>query len=384
MRRFVLGLLLAGTAGAALVTAQGGGAQMYKLGTFDDQGRTFVGIVLRDAVVIDFAAANDHVAAIDAKYPSRDQPPRVVSPRDMRDLIARYQAGLRERAVYLTGLLGGLNGLARPDYIYDLSQLRVLPPVMPGAILNAAVNYREHGEEMAARAGSGVAPQATPQGAALPGTQSATGVWDRAANDTRWNPYLFLKSPTAVVADGEAIRIPRGRTEIDWECELGVVIARPARYVPADKASDFIFGYTIQNDVSDRGGRGDNRMGGSDWLIGKSHDTFAPLGPFIVPKEFVKDPKNLRVTFTLNGEQMQDGNTSLMIHDVYELTAFASNIMTLRQGDVIGTGTPAGVGSARTPPVYLRHGDRSVCMYEGIGTLSNPVVGTETAHTATN
>jgi 2-keto-4-pentenoate hydratase/2-oxohepta-3-ene-1,7-dioic acid hydratase in catechol pathway len=384
MRRLVLGLVLAGTAGAALLTAQGGGANTYKLGTFEYQGRTFVGIVVRDSVVIDFATANEDVARVDAMYPSREQPARVASPRDMRDLIARYPTGLRERAVYLAGLLGGLNGLARPSYVYDLSQLRVLPPVMPTTIVNAAVNYREHGEEMAARTGSGAAAQAAPQGAAPPGTQSATGVWDRAANDTRWNPYLFLKATSAVIADGQAIRIPRGRTEIDWECELGVVIGRPARYVAAGKAGDFIFGYTLQNDVSDRGGRGDTRMGGSDWLIGKSHDTFAPLGPFIVPKEFVKDPKNLRVTYTLNGQLMQDGNTSLMIHDVFELTAYASNIMTLRAGDIIGTGTPAGVGSARTPPVYLKHGDRSVCTYEGVGTLSNPVVGPVAGPAATN
>jgi 2-keto-4-pentenoate hydratase/2-oxohepta-3-ene-1,7-dioic acid hydratase in catechol pathway len=333
--------------------------------------------VLRDSVVIDFATANEEVAKVDALYPSRDQPPRVASPRDMRDVIARYDTGLRERARYLAQMLDNLNGLARPSYVHDLLQLRTLPPVMPGTILNAAVNYREHGEEMAARAGSGVAPQGPPQGTAAPGTQSATGIWDRRADDTRWNPYLFLKAPSAVIADGESIRIPRGRIEIDWECELGVVIGRQARYVPAGKAGDVIFGYTIQNDVSDRGGRGDTRMGGSDWLIGKSHDTFAPLGPFIVPKEFVTDPKNLRVTFTLNGQLMQDGNTSLMIHDVFELTAYASNIMTLRPGDVIGTGTPAGVGSARTPPVYLKHGDRSVCMYEGVGTLVNSVVGAQ-------
>jgi 2-keto-4-pentenoate hydratase/2-oxohepta-3-ene-1,7-dioic acid hydratase in catechol pathway len=383
MRRLVFGLLLASAAGVH-VAAQGGGGQTYKLGTFDYQGRTFVGIVVRDSVVIDFGTANDEVARVDALYPSRDQPARVVSPRDMRDLIARYQTGLRERAVYLTGLLGNLRGLARPRYVYDLSELRILPPVIPNVILNAAVNYREHGDEMAARPGSGVAAQTVPQGNAPPGTTSATGVWDRAPGDTRWNPYLFLKATSAIVADGEAIRIPRGRTEIDWECELGIVIGRPARYVAPGKANDFIFGYTIQNDVSDRGGRGDTRMGGSDWLIGKSHDTFAPLGPFIVPKEFVKDPKNLRVTFTLNGEQLQDGSTSLMIHDVFELTSYASNIMTLRPGDVIGTGTPAGVGSARTPPIYLKHGDRSVCMYEGIGTLSNPVMGTAGAHAATN
>jgi 2-keto-4-pentenoate hydratase/2-oxohepta-3-ene-1,7-dioic acid hydratase in catechol pathway len=379
MKRLVLGLVMAGIAGSSLLLAQGGQPLVYKFGTFERQGRAFVGLVIRDSVVIDFATANEEVARADALYPSRDQPPRVTSPRDMRDLIARYPSGLRERSVYLARMLDGLHGLARPSYVHDLSALKTLPPIMPGAIVNAAVNYRAHGEEMAARA-AGVA-QAAPQGSAPPGTESAPGVWDRKPGDTRWNPYLFLKSTSAVIAHGEAIRVPRGRTEIDWECELGVVIGRPARYVPTEKAADVIFGYTLQNDVSDRGGRGDNRMGGSDWFIGKSHDTFAPLGPFIVPKEFVADPRNLRVTYTLNGELMQDGNTSLMIHDVFELTSYASNIMTLRPGDVIGTGTPAGVGSARNPPVYLKAGDRSVCTYEGIGTLVNPVVGTPPAAT---
>ena len=385
----VVAAILASVAGGAPLIAQGpppggggGNALVYKLGTFERQGRTFVGIVLRDSVVIDYAVANEDVARIDALYPSREQPPRVASPRDMKDLIVRYNRGLRERTGYLARMLNGLNGLARPAYVYDLATLRVLPPVMPGTILNAAVNYRAHGEEMAALGGAGQPAQGPPQGTAPPGTRSAPGLWERGADDSRWNPYMFLKSPLAVVADGEAIRLPRGRTEIDWECELGVVVGREASHVLAEKAVEYVFGYTIQNDVSDRGGRGDNRLG-SDWLVGKSHDTFAPLGPFIVPKEFVPDPKKLGVKFTLNGQLMQDANTSLMIHDVFELTAYGSNILTLRPGDVIGTGTPAGVGSARTPPIYLKPGDRSVCTYEGIGTLTNSVVGPASAPIAT-
>ena len=122
-----------------------------------------------------------------------------------------------------------------------------------------------------------------------------------------------------------------------------------------DRARDYIFGYTIENDVSDRGGRGDTRHG-SDWLIAKSHDTFAPMGPFIVPKEFVPDPQKLKVTFKLNGQVMQDANTSLMIHTVFEQVSYASHILTLRPGDVIATGSPAGVGSARNPPIFRRRG----------------------------
>jgi 2-keto-4-pentenoate hydratase/2-oxohepta-3-ene-1,7-dioic acid hydratase in catechol pathway len=203
---------------------------------------------------------------------------------------------------------------------------------------------------------------------------SAPGIWERGADDKRWNPYVFMKSPAAVIADGEAIRLPPGRTQVDWECELGVVVARPATRVPVSQAADYIFGYTLENDVSDRGGRGDARYG-SDWVVSKNHDTFAPLGPFITPKEFVADPQKLKIRFVLNGQVMQETDTTFMIHTVYEQIAYTSNIMSLRPGDVIATGTPAGVGSARVPPVYFKPGDRSECTYEGIGTLTNPVVG---------
>jgi 2-keto-4-pentenoate hydratase/2-oxohepta-3-ene-1,7-dioic acid hydratase in catechol pathway len=182
-----------------------------------------------------------------------------------------------------------------------------------------------------------------------------------------------MKSPAAVIADGEAIRLPPGRTQVDWECEMGVVVGRPASRVPVAQAANYIFGYTIENDVSDRGGRGDARYG-SDWVVSKNHDTFAPLGPFITPKEFVADPQQLTIRFRLNGQVMQEANTSFMIHTVFEQIAYASNIMSLRPGDVIATGTPAGVGSARVPPVYFKPGDRSECTYEGIGTLANPVL----------
>ena len=150
---------------------------------------------------------------------------------------------------------------------------------------------------------------------------SAPGIWERKAGDTRDNPYLFLKSPTVVTGASDPIVIPRGRDHIDFECEFTVVIGKRAKYVPVAQALDHIFGYTIQIDVSDRGGRGDRKMGGSDWLVGKNHDTFGPLGPFIVPKEFVKDPMNIRHTFTLNGQVMQDSNTSRMSHNIYELLA---------------------------------------------------------------
>ena len=166
--------------------------------------------------------------------------------------------------------------------------------------------------------------------------------------------------------------MPRGRTNIDFECEFDVVIGKPAKYVPIASAADYIFGYTVHIDVSDRGGRGDRKMGGSDWLIGKNHDTFGPLGPFIVPKEFVKDPMNIRHTFTLNGQVMQDSNTSRMSHNIYELLSYASNILTLNPGDVISGGSPAGTNIERAEPRWMRAGDTAKCAIEGIGDAEQP------------
>jgi 2-keto-4-pentenoate hydratase/2-oxohepta-3-ene-1,7-dioic acid hydratase in catechol pathway len=115
-------------------------------------------------------------------------------------------------------------------------------------------------------------------------------------------------------------------------------------------------------------------MGGSDWLVGKNHDTFAPLGPFIVPKEFLPNPMNVRQTFTLNGEVMQDSNTSRMTHNIHELLSYASNILTLHPGDLISGGSPAGTNIERAEPRWMRAGDTAVCTIEGVGTQTHPVV----------
>ena len=336
----------------------------FKLGTFERNGRPFVGIVLNEATVIDFAGAH-------AAIPT---PASIVAPpADMKDLIVRYDAGLRARIGDIVRAVQAAG--ARPAYAYDLASVKTLPPIMyPSNMLNVAVNYREHDLEMARLREQVPGMGGATSGAALPNTVSAPGIWERAADDKRWNPYVFMKSPSAVIADGEAIRLPPGRKQVDWECELGVVVSRPATRVPVSQAAGYIFGYTLENDVSDRGGRGDARYG-SDWVVSKNHDTFAPLGPFITPKEFVPDPQKLKIKFVLNGQVMQEADTSFMIHTVYEQIAYVSNIMSLRPGDVIATGTPAGVGSARVPPVYYKPGDRSECSYDGIGTLRNNVVG---------
>ena len=363
MRRVVWGLSAACVLTVALAGAQA--PAPFKLGTFERNGRAFVGIVLDQSVVIDFAAAH---AAI------RTPASAIAVPADMKDLIVHYDSGLRTRIGEIVRQVQGAGG-SRPAYAYELRTVKVLPPIMyPTTMLNVAVNYREHDLEMAKLREQVPGMGGATSGAALPNTASAPGIWERGADDKRWNPYVFMKSPAAVIADGEAIRLPPGRTQVDWECELGVVVARPATRVPVSQAADYIFGYTLENDVSDRGGRGDARYG-SDWVVSKNHDTFAPLGPFITPKEFVADPQKLKIRFVLNGQVMQETDTTFMIHTVYEQIAYTSNIMSLRPGDVIATGTPAGVGSARVPPVYFKPGDRSECTYEGIGTLTNPVVG---------
>jgi 2-keto-4-pentenoate hydratase/2-oxohepta-3-ene-1,7-dioic acid hydratase in catechol pathway len=340
-------------------------APTFKLGTFERQGQAFVGIVLPDSKVVDFAAAH---AAV------RSPASNVAAPTDMKDLIARYDSGLRARAVELVRAASAAPAASRPAYVYDLSALKILPPIIyPTTMLNVAVNYREHDIEMA-RVRPGLNTQGAPTAGEAPaGTTSAPGIWERKQGDTRWNPFMFLKSAGAIVGEGENVRLPPGRDRIEWECELGVVIGKPASRVREAQAMDYVFGYTLENDMSDRGGRGDTRFG-SDWLVTKNHDTFAPMGPFITPKEFVKDVGNMGMTFALNGEVLQTGTTAQMIHTVPEQIVYASNIITLRPGDVIATGTPPGVGSARNPPILLKAGDRMACTYDGVGTLTNPVV----------
>jgi 2-keto-4-pentenoate hydratase/2-oxohepta-3-ene-1,7-dioic acid hydratase in catechol pathway len=331
----------------------------FKLGTFERNGRTFPGLVLEDRWVVDIAAANARLQKRHADWKPLDMP------AGMKELIERYDGGLRERLHAIAKESGTAPGVD----LYEVKALRVRPPVPdPETMVNAAVNYVEHGAEVA-----GGAPAPTPSPTTAP---SVSGLWERPVGDTRWTPYLFLKARSALIGAGETIRIPPGRDKIDWECELAVIVGRRASRVPIAQARDHIFGYTLEDDVSDRGGRGDPRHG-SDWLVGKSHDTFAPVGPFIVPKEFVPEPQALAIRFALSGTVMQDSSTARMTHTVDELLQYASNILTLRPGDVISTGSPAGVGFTRNPPVFMKPGDVAACTIERIGTLTNPVAAAE-------
>jgi 2-keto-4-pentenoate hydratase/2-oxohepta-3-ene-1,7-dioic acid hydratase in catechol pathway len=208
---------------------------------------------------------------------------------------------------------------------------------MPEKIVCVGLNYRDHAEE---------------QGVALP---------DR--------PLLFAKWPNTLIADGKPIRIPSITTQADYEAELGVVIGRRASRVPVTEALGFVRGYVVANDVSAR----DLQFSDGQWVRGKSLDTFLPVGE-LVPANEVPDPQQLAIRAVLNGDVMQDSNTHNMVFSVAEIVSFVSQGISLEPGDLIITGTPAGVGAFRTPPVWLKPGDEIAIEIGGVGAITNPVV----------
>ncbi|HXV32644.1 MAG TPA: fumarylacetoacetate hydrolase family protein [Gaiellaceae bacterium] len=216
-------------------------------------------------------------------------------------------------------------------------------PERPGKIIAAGMNYRDH----AAEAGLEVPER----------------------------PILFAIWPSSVIGPGEAIVLPSVSTEIDYEAELGVVIGERARDVPVEQALDVVAGYTCYNDVSAR----DVQFADGQWTRAKSFDTFSPLGPRVAPASEIPDPQALRIRCILNGETLQDSSTSEMVFSVAELVAYVSRGITLEPGDLLVTGTPAGVGFTRTPPIFLRAGDEVTVEIEGIGALTNPVRAEEGA-----
>ncbi|WP_435006329.1 fumarylacetoacetate hydrolase family protein [Tundrisphaera lichenicola] len=192
-------------------------------------------------------------------------------------------------------------------------------------------------------------------------------------------PYVFMKPPTTTLTNpGAPIRIPRVSPDhVDWEAELGVVIGRTCRDVEEAEALDYVAGYTIVNDITDRKytpnpvRKPRERDKFFDWLHGKWHDTFCPVGPCVLSADSVADPQNLTIRLTLNGEIKQDGTTGQMIFPVAAVISFISRFVTLEPGDILSTGTPSGVGSASG--TYLKPGDVVVASVEGIGELSNPI-----------
>ena len=213
--------------------------------------------------------------------------------------------------------------------------------------------------------------------APIPRPQKVIGIGlnyeDHAAEtgaDIPEKPIVFAKYANAVIGPGDAIRIPPITEQPDYEAELAVVVGKTARNVSESEALDHVFGYTNANDVSSR----DLQFSeGGQWTRSKSIDTFCPLGPFIATTEEIEDPQDLSIRCILNGEVMQDGTTAKMIFPVAELVSFLSQGMTLVPGDVIVTGTPPGVGSARDPQVWLKAGDEVTIEIQGLGSLTNPV-----------
>ncbi len=329
----------------------------FKLGTFEIHGAATLGIVLRDQLIVDLHAAN-------AAFEADPAHPKLLMPSDMLELIDRYEHGVKFRLFEIVNDLVASDRLSqgvRASFVYDVDELRTLPPIMyPGKILNAAVNFFTHVDET--------------------GTEEARAAARRQRRENRGVPYLFLKpSRGAVIGNGDAVVIPHGRDRTDWEVELATVIGRTAKYVTADEARNYIFGYMVSLDISDRGGRppGGNPLG-LDWFVGKGHDTFAPMGPWIVPKEFYGDPmQNLRQTLSVGDTKMQEATAGDMIHSLYELIEYASSIITLFPGDVINNGTSGGVGAGtavRGAQRFLQPGEEIVATIDGIGTLRIPVV----------
>lgn len=219
---------------------------------------------------------------------------------------------------------------------------KLLAPIAPVDILCIGLNYARHAEE-----GNLPAPD---------------------------HPVLFMKSTAALQHPGDPIVLPRHlrSDEVDFECELAVVIGKRCKNVSRDSALQYVLGYTCANDVSARDWQ--LKWGGSQWCRGKTFDTFSPLGPCLVTTDEIPDPNQLQIKTTLNGEVMQDWMTEDMIFDVPQLIEFLSGCTTLLPGTVILTGTPHGIGAARKPPVFLKAGDTVTIEIDKIGSLSNPVV----------
>jgi 2-keto-4-pentenoate hydratase/2-oxohepta-3-ene-1,7-dioic acid hydratase in catechol pathway len=231
---------------------------------------------------------------------------------------------------------------ARPAAIRHLaSGVKLLPPIPnPAKIVCVGLNYRDHAAE---------------SGAPIPK-----------------DPVLFSKYATALVGQGDAIVLPPVSHEVDYEAELVIVIGKRGRRLSKEQAVGHIAGYTIGHDVSARDWQ--LKKDGKQWMVGKTFDTFAPLGPELVTADEVGDPHTLGIRLRLNGETMQNSNTKQMIFSVGEVVAYLSTVFTIEPGDLVYTGTPPGVGMARKPPVFLKGGDAVEVEIDRLGVLRNPVV----------
>ncbi len=224
----------------------------------------------------------------------------------------------------------------------DVSAVKLLAPIpRPPKFICVGLNYRDHAAE--------------------------------ARMEVPKVPTIFNKFPSVVIGPGAPIVLPRVSAKPDYEAEFAFVIGRGGRYIPAARAMEHVFGYTIVNDVSAR----DFQNVTSQWLMGKTFDTFAPMGPCIVTKDEIADPHALDISLEIGGVTLQHSNTRELIFKIPELIEYISQVVTLEPGDVVATGTPAGVGFFHKPPRWLRPGDEVIVRIEGIGELRNPVVAEE-------
>src|ERR1700691_5484590 len=222
---------------------------------------------------------------------------------------------------------------------FPLASVKLLAPVpRPPKLICIGLNYRDHAAE---------ARQEIPK-----------------------VPTIFAKFSNVVIGPDEAIVLPKISRKPDYEAEFMFVIGIGGRNIAAENWQQHVFGYTVFNDVSAR----DFQMATSQWMIGKTFDTFAPMGPWLVSADEIADPHALDISLSIGGETLQHSNTRELIFKIPDLVAYLSSVVTLEPGDVVATGTPAGVGFARTPPRYLQAGDEVVVSIEGIGELRNPVV----------
>jgi 2-keto-4-pentenoate hydratase/2-oxohepta-3-ene-1,7-dioic acid hydratase in catechol pathway len=247
--------------------------------------------------------------------------------------------GFRDSIAFMAAAPSVQADVARSKAVIAMDNLKLLAPVpAPPRIFGIGVNYAEHAAE-----------SGTP---------------------TQKVPTVFIVLSSAVVGPGENVILPRATEKPDYEAELAVVIGKAGYQIPASKAMQHVFGYTIMNDVSAR----DVQRATSQFSLGKSFPTFAPMGPWVVSKDEVADPHALAISLTIGGEKLQHSNTNLMIFQIPALIEYISGITPLEVGDVISTGTPAGVGMGRTPPRWLKPGEEIVIEIEGIGELRNRTV----------
>jgi len=325
----------------------------FKLATFEAGGTTRLGMVLGDTV-LDIARANEALVA-------KGGGPAMSIPGEMRELIEAY--GRVSPRLYQ---IANAFNAAKPGaaaFAFEAGKVAFKAPIKyPHNLLAAAANYRLHAGEMF--------PPGSPQ--------------QKAANEAdpdKEDPVFFAKSPRSCIIDpGEPFTIAPGRN-IDWEGELAIVIGKPAFQVTEANAHDYVFGYSILYDVSDRGGTGRRPLTGMfnspNWFAGKSGDRSAPFGPYIVPKEFLPPKPTFHIVTKVNGVVKQDGDTKNLIWDEAHLIRYLTSILTLYPGDVISTGTPDGVGAGRKPPEFLKPGDVVTIDIDGIGTLRTPMKAAE-------